>query len=81
MFPNPTRNNIYLTIYSKIQNSFDLDIIDITGRAIKYLGNRKNIAGQFQEDIDVSMIPNGVYYIQAKSSDTKLILAQKFVKY
>ncbi len=81
VFPNPSRNNIFLTIYSKLQNSFDIDIIDITGRTIKYLGNRKNITGQLQEDIDISMLPNGMYFIEAKSSETKLILSQKFVKY
>ena len=81
VFPNPSRNNIFLTIYSKEYNSFDIDIIDITGRTIKYLGNRKNIIGQLQEEIDISVIPNGMYFIQAKSSDTKLILSQKFVKY
>jgi CubicO group peptidase (beta-lactamase class C family) len=69
IFPNPANNNIF--ILSELTNKpFTVQILNANGAII--------LNGYNQNTIDVSNLPNGLYFIQIQVKNEKL--TQKFIK-
>ncbi len=67
MFPNPAHNQIFVGIIEAGNNQTDIAIRDIQGKLIKRIttGLRKNLA------IDISMLSEGLYYLEILTNDTR----------
>ena len=74
IFPNPNNGFFTLQIFELIQGVADIKIINIAGQEV--WSNRIHIAEQ-QINIDVSFLPNGVYYLRLTSENKSFI--SKFV--
>ena len=73
VYPNPAENQ--LRIESQIE--FDSIVIyDLTGKEIKRIVSTEN---RLTQEIDVSNLKSGIYYISIQSGNSKKI--QKFLKY
>lgn len=69
VYPNPAISTLYFNLDNH-RNS-DLEIIDLTGRVI--------ITTKLEEQIDISSLTKGIYYLKVISSDNKVAYS-KFVK-
>lgn len=72
IYPNPTSNEINISIEGKDLNDYEVAIINVLGEVQKAkIENSK---------ISVSEYASGIYFITASSKDGKHRLSQKFVK-
>jgi endonuclease I len=62
MFPNPAKEVVHYEMTSNEGKSFALTVTDIVGR-VWIQKNLGSIKGGFQDDLDVSALPFGVYYL------------------
>lgn len=67
VFPNPANGTLFINLFSWEEESIDISIIDMGGRAV----HRQSVSGTTQEQIqlDVSFIPAGLYLIQMRGSE------------
>jgi len=72
LYPNPAKNtlNIKNTI-SSASNNYDYSIYDVSGKLILY--------GTTTQTIDISKIPNGMYFIQIKNEQGEMLKTAKFI--
>lgn len=74
LFPIPVRNN--LTIYYPCSKIVDMDFFDITGKQVNV--NVVETTTDFSK-VDLHAISDGIYFVQMKTSEGKL-LTKKFIK-
>ncbi len=74
-FPNPTSGD--LTLYFKLENTSDLDItlIDMNGRTV-YSDNVKKVATDYQYQITLPNLPNGIYSLNTRVNNSELSYKQ-----
>ncbi len=68
VYPNPANTEIYINLHSK--NNFEIEILNTLGEIII---NTKN-----QSKIDITNLPNGIYFIKIKQGDN--FYTQKLIK-
>ena len=68
-FPNPSNNNLQLTLPQKAE----INIFDIQGQIVLTIPSTSSNA-----NIDISRLNNGMYYIQVKTENN--IVTKKFIK-
>lgn len=69
VYPNPTNNFLNIYIDNNIQIT-DYQILDINGKQV--------VSGHFKQQVDVSLLPNGLYFLKLISSDN--VYCDKFIK-
>lgn len=57
-FPNPTSNHLYVDCNNNINNKYDFLMVDLTGKVVFETA----ISSNDLNDLDISMLPNGLYY-------------------
>lgn len=71
IYPNPTKDNIYLT--QNADKVYHIVIKDITGKTLKSIKDSSN-------GIHISDLPSGMYFLDIKVKDSETILTKKVVK-
>lgn len=68
-YPNPSSNQIYVKYYLKNADEVSIDIVDLQGRVITQLSNKKHVSqGYHAEPYSVAEIPSGNYILQLHTS-------------
>jgi len=67
-FPNPVKDVINLQFQLKVSGSVSIDLLDASGNLIKTLLHEHVISGNYERIINVSNIPNGIYFIRLKAN-------------
>ena len=75
LYPNPVENMLYLNISGNEPN-LEINVIDVTGKNQLHK-NLSNLPEKTTEQIDVSALPDGVYFIQIRSDNRYFV--EKFV--
>jgi hypothetical protein len=65
LYPNPTYNDVYLTIESPYNSVKKLEIVDMSGKVYQEMSINV-IKGQNQQTLDVRALPIGAYFLIAK---------------
>lgn len=73
IYPNPVKNELYLNSKNNIGN-LEVKIFNLEGRLLR----TQNIEFQKQASLDVSMLSNGVYFLQITSQGKQI--TYKFIK-
>lgn len=79
MFPNPVSGNVQLMFSSLTWDPIQIEILDYSGRIV-YRHNPFKMLGQFNENIDLSHLTNGMYLVRIANS-TKQISKQLIVNH
>lgn len=78
LFPNPGANRVTLKLDEPLRKSATVRIFDPTGRLV---GAKEFPAGTFQTKLDVSHLPNGVYFVHLDSDErvgtTRLVIQRQ----
>jgi len=79
VFPNPASNGLWLKIETE-ENKAGLQLYDVMGKVIM-VRNLNKETGDYEQQLDISTLPPGVYYLTVTSAKSNNILStQKFVK-
>lgn len=78
LFPNPTRDEVTVSVTLKNADNIGVMILDINGREMMALAPRNYDAGEQKIIMNTSMLPNGTYYVQVSAGNaitrTKLVV-------
>lgn len=72
VYPNPAQNTLFVDI-QQATNGVEIELFDVLGNR-----QRNQIANLAEAKLDISMLPNGIYYVRIKSNNN--FYTQKFVK-
>jgi hypothetical protein len=75
VYPNPVSERLFVKLLDVNVDLLKMTINDLNGRTMVVLNNT-----DLQNSIDVSMLPQGVYFVQLMDNKTKSISTRKFVK-
>ncbi|MGB3479185.1 MAG: T9SS type A sorting domain-containing protein [bacterium] len=72
VYPNPVQGvlNIKYAVYT--QTETELSLYDVTGSRINVLKHKNVVPGYYQENIDVSKLSNGIYFIMLRQDNDKV---------
>jgi aminopeptidase N len=72
IYPNPASNTLNIkNIISSATKNYDYNIYDVSGKLI--------LSGTTVQTIDISKMPNGMYFIQVKNERGELLKTGKFI--
>lgn len=78
LFPNPTRDEVTVSVTLKNADKIGVTILDINGRTMMDMTAREYGAGEQKIVMNTSMLPNGTYYVQVAAGNavtrTKLVV-------
>lgn len=66
IYPNPVRDQLIVNSYSADLEKTRIEIVDMTGRIV--FATSKNVCGNYQEQINLSHIPDGIYLLKVQNS-------------
>ena len=72
LFPNPTTNNLFLNIESKIQSQLNINIFDISGKEIQNTTIQTSI-GNNQHQINTENLEAGIYFIEIADGNNEKV--------
>ncbi len=79
IFPIPAKNNLTISFNSTTDSPITASIVDLSGKNIIKLFSKNVSSGNYKETIDVSELPNGLYFLILKGNDftktEKIIIA------
>ena len=64
LYPNPAKNYTHLDVSAYTKSNVNITIYNAAGSVMQFISNVSP-----KTDIDVSMLPSGIYYIQAVNKD------------
>ncbi len=76
LFPNPATNDLNIRIDNASMTQFELNVFDLQGQ--RWLMRQESAAGQEVFSIDVSELPEGLYFVEVIGNGYRSV--QKFVK-
>ena len=80
LYPNPASNQFTLTTEYSLSDIIAVDIYDIAGKMIKRVAARQYIpAGLHAQTINVSTMPNGMYYLKITGQNGNLLKNIPFI--
>lgn len=77
IFPNSVKNKATLVYYINQTHSFDINIVDVTGKNIKTLSYNNQTPGKYETLIDFESVCDGLYFLKLNTGSNSKIL--KFV--
>ena len=69
IFPNPVKNNLTIQFPNTIDSDTEVTIISINGRVVKKQTISQNELIDYQKQIDVTDLKNGIYLLQLHSNN------------
>ena len=79
VYPNPTSDIVNVSINSTHHSIFELQILSVTGNIVRTVFSGSTINGNWNQTIDVSNLPQGIYFVRFKSGNSPPIIT-KLVK-
>ena len=70
VYPNPTSGNITIEVNSNRDELMDIRVINSLGQPVKSLS--LNPAERFREEVDLSGLPAGMYYVHFQKADGEM---------
>ncbi|UOR07645.1 T9SS type A sorting domain-containing protein [Hymenobacter aerilatus] len=70
VYPNPTQTQATLELTSLPAGSYQVRILDLTGRVLR----EQTLAGQQLHQLSVAELPMGTYLVQVRGANTNLTL-------
>lgn len=70
IFPNPASQYVMIEFTGEIHSSriIGIKLYDIIGKEIKIIENKELLNGNKQSNIDLSFLPNGLYFMELKTN-------------
>ena len=78
IYPMPAVNNVFVEINSTAITSAVISVVDLTGKIAKFI-NADLYEGKNKIKLDISSLPNGIYFVSAEGADG-FKLSQKMIK-
>ncbi|MFM6926332.1 MAG: T9SS type A sorting domain-containing protein, partial [Ferruginibacter sp.] len=75
IYPNPAVNNTIKIRFKANETSYDVDLVDVSGRLIK---RYQNISG---EDLQIDHVTPGVYILRITDRLTKAVTSERVLVY
>jgi hypothetical protein len=72
VYPNPTKDQLYIALSSKNTESVSLKLINLTGSVV-YQFSQIQSSDFFQKQIDISKLVPGVYFIELQTEKERLV--------
>ena len=69
LYPNPAKQNCRLSIASKTDGRSDIQIVNQLGQTVKSLNNMALRTGENNFDLDLTGLPNGIYYVRINAGN------------
>jgi hypothetical protein len=69
IFPNPVDNLLTLSYETKNNTHVRTEIFDALGRRVKMINDTELPAGRYNENIDLSSLNGGIYFLKLKIGD------------
>ena len=79
IFPNPATNQITVTFTNDFVGGYKFLVYDVKGKVVTQYNYSKQ-AGQVQQQLDISKLPAGMYYLQTIYEGNQKAVSKKFVK-
>ena len=79
IYPNPLQENLYLNVDLVLGTKLKIDVFNVNGHRV--LGKKIVLSkGTHIINLDVAILPKGVYLLTIVSGDEKIIETRKFIK-
>jgi hypothetical protein len=72
LFPNPASENITIIAGTAINSNVNVSIVDLAGRLAQTV-NFNNLSANTQQNIDISTLAKGVYFVKINSANSEMI--------
>jgi Secretion system C-terminal sorting domain len=72
VYPNPAFNSIHISINNEAIENYNIFVVSVLGQV--------QAVETAKEEIDISALPAGIYFISVSSKDGKQVLSKKFIK-
>jgi hypothetical protein len=79
IFPNPATNQITVTFTNDFVGNYKFVVLDVKGKIVTQYNYSKQ-AGQVQQQVDISKLPAGMYYLETIYEGNQKAVTKKFVK-
>jgi predicted esterase len=79
IYPNPATNQITVTFNNDFVGNYKFVVLDVKGKIVTQYNYSKQ-AGQVQQQLDISKLPAGMYYLETIYEGTQKPVVKKFVK-
>ncbi|MBV4359038.1 T9SS type A sorting domain-containing protein [Pinibacter aurantiacus] len=80
LYPNPVRESDKLLLNNTLTGKVQIAIFDATGK-VQMTANYDKRTSDFQQQLDVSKLPQGVYYMQIMVDGKSASAVKKFIKF
>ncbi len=78
LYPTPANQYVYVDLNMFSASSSQIMVVDLTGKVVKTISNDLN-AGKNKIKLDISELPNGIYFVNMQDETGKMI-SQKMIK-
>ena len=68
VFPNPSNNNVQLSFKLKEAADVKVELLDVTGRVVSTISDKKNQVGEIVELVNTSLYSNGTYIVKINAN-------------
>jgi hypothetical protein len=79
IFPNPATTQITVTFNNDYVGNYKFVVYDVKGKIVTQYNYSKQ-AGQVQQQLDISKLPGGMYYLETIYEGSLKPVIRKFVK-
>ncbi|MDI3322284.1 PKD domain-containing protein [Pinibacter soli] len=79
IYPNPATSQITVTFNNEFVGNYKFVVLDVNGKIVTQYSYSKQ-AGQVQQQVDISKLPAGMYYLETIYEGTQKPVVKKFVK-
>jgi hypothetical protein len=79
LYPNPVRSSAKLSLNNTLTGKVQIAIFDATGK-VQMTANYDKRMSDFQQQLDVSKLPQGVYYMEIMVDGKSASSVKKFIK-
>lgn len=69
IFPNPATDQLTLRYFLSESSRVNLQIIDLSGKAVKQIVNGTMAAGEHLQHISIGQLPKGVYLVRMQTPE------------
>lgn len=73
VYPNPCSEYLYLTYYLNESVSLMCELIDMQGKTVRNLIDKKNVSGLYQEKVMLDDLAKGIYFVKSRVGEKERI--------
>lgn len=80
VFPNPTMDQVSVTIPVDVSGTYQLMIQDITGKTLRHIGTEQMPSTEVKVTVNVAKLPVGTYWLTLIERSSGKVFSEQFVK-